>query len=189
MFTGEQIRESSLREYVAKGANIKNAPDYGDLCRGSHKLGPDAIKEANEVSRRLTGEDVIRSEEDLYDLVRATRACMYIAIKNYEYCAGVISGESVEPNMVFDAYLWGCGNVRKWLRECVEDGEYNGEYKPKDYSVDILYYGECLEEYWEKFLEGVTDGSHDKHWQDLHVNGLWKVDDYRESLKGTEPGA
>ena len=48
---------------------------------------------------------------------------------------------------------------------------------------------ERLEEYWEKFLEGVTDGSHDKHWQDLHVNGLWKVDDYRESLKGTEPGA
>lgn len=188
MFVGEEIRESSLREYVPLGGNIKNAADYDALCRGSHKIGPDAIKEANEVSRKLTGEDVIRSEEDLYDLVRATRACMYIAIKNYEYCAGVISAEDVNPNMVFDAYLWGCGNVRKWLRECVENGEYNGGYKPKDYSIDILYYADCLEEYWEKILANITDGSHDRHWQDLHVNGLWKVDEYRESVKGSEPG-
>lgn len=188
MFTGEQIRESSLKEYVPKGGDIKKSPDYEDDCRGSFKIGPAAIKEANEVSRNLTGEDVIRSEEDLYDVVRATRACMYIAIKNYEYCAGVISAEAVTPNMVLDTYLYGCGNVRSWLRKCLEDGEYNGKYNPKDYSIDILYYADCLEDYWEKLMEGITDGSHDKSWQDLHVNGLWKLEEYKANLKGTEPG-
>ena len=189
MIIGEMIRECSGRVYVKEGEDITQSPDYNDRCRGSFKIGPDAIKEANEVSRKLTGEDVIRTEEDLYDMVRACRACIYIAIKNYEYCAGVISAEDVNPNMVFDSYLWGCGNVRKWLRQCIEDGEYNGGYKPKDYSVQLLYYGDCLEEYWQKILAGKTDGSHDKEWEDLYYEGLWKVEEYMDSLKEAEPEA
>ena len=190
MFTAEQIRESSLFLYVDEGENIKNAVDYGDRCRGPFKIGPAAIEEANEVSMKLTGEKVIRDERDLYDVVRACRACMYIAIKNYEYCAGVI-GDAVEPNMVFDAYLYGCGNVRSWLRDCLEDGEYNGEYGPKTYSKDIMYYYSVVEPYWQKLLAGKTDGSHDKEWQNTYYNGLWQKPDWSkevESSQASEPG-
>ena len=188
MFTAEQIRESSLILYVDEGESIKNAEDYGDKCRGPFKIGPDAIEEANEVSMKLTGEKVIRDERDLYDVVRACRACMYIAIKNYEYCAGII-GDAVEPNMVFDTYLYGCGNVRSWLRNCLENGEYNGEYNPKNYSKDVMYYYSVVEPYWQKLLAGITDGSHDKEWQNTYYNGLWQKPDWNKEVESSvEPG-
>ena len=128
----------------------------------------------------MTGEKVIRTEEDLYDQVRATRACIYIAVKNYEYCSGII-GDEVTPNMVFDSYLYGCGKVRGWLKECLDDnGKYDGSYSPKSYSKDIMYYHSVLDEYWKNVTSGLTNGEHDSYWKDTDYNKLWKKPNWDE---------
>lgn len=151
MFTGEQIRESSLKQTLN---------DFDDLCRGPFKIGPDAIKEANIVSKNLFGTEIISTEEDLYDPVKSCMACVCIAIKNYEYCAGVTN--EVTPNMVFDTYLYGCGNIRKELK--------NNSYEPKSYSKEIIAYGEVLEDYFNSLMKGETDGSHDRIWNSCYLN-------------------
>lgn len=165
MFTAEQIRESSLKQ-------TRN--DINDLCRGPFKIGPDAMKEANIVSKNLFGTEILESEEDLYNPVKSCMACMCIAVKNYEYCAGVTN--NVTPNMVYDTYLYGCGNIRKQLR--------NGTYSPTSYSKEILGYGEVLEDYLNSLMSGKTDGSHDSVWQDCYQQ-LWKVP---SMVKEAQPG-
>lgn len=165
MFTAEQIRESSLKQ-------TRN--DINDLCRGPFKIGPDAMKEANIVSKNLFGTEILESEEDLYDPVKSCMACMCIAVKNYEYCAGVTN--NVTPNMVYDTYLYGCGNIRKQLR--------NGTYSPTFYSREILGYGEVLEDYLNSLTSGKTDGSHDSVWKDCYQQ-LWKVP---SMVKEAQPG-
>ena len=169
---------------------IKLEPEFkkASLSNTFKSMAQGMADELNKtLGTKLTGEDVIRTEEDLYDVVRSARACMYIAIKNYEYCYGVV-GDAVTPNMVFDAYLFGCGNVRGSLKKCVVNGEYNGEYDPKNYSVDILYYSKCLDKYYKKVKNGETDGSHDKHWIELHTDGLWKDKEHREFSEAVEMG-
>lgn len=165
MFTAEQIRESSLKQ-------TRN--DINDMCRGPFKIGPDAMKEANIVSKNLFGTEILESEEDLYDPVKSCMACMCIAVKNYEYCAGVTN--NVTPNMVYDTYLYGCGNIRKQLR--------NGTYSPTSYSKEIIGYGEVLEDYFNSLMSGKTDGSHDSVWQDCYLQ-LWKVP---SMVKEAQPG-
>ena len=148
------ISENSLKvikDYVNK---------YG--CRGMMMIGTDATKEANEVSMKLTGEAIIENSEELDNPVEALMTAMYIAVKNYEYCADIVGPENVTPEMVFDCYLYGCGNLRSWLRECMVDGQYDGSYQARNYSKKILYYGECLEPYKEALDSGLTDGSHDE---------------------------
>lgn len=147
MFTAEQIRESSL---------YKTKNDINERCRGPFKIGAAAIEEANQVSQKLFGYNIIDSEEDLYDPAKSCMACMCIAVKNYEYCSGVIERNDVTPNMVFDCYLWGCGNIRSELRD--------NSYAPKAYSERIMDYGEVLDEYYKQIMNGQTNGSHDEFW-------------------------
>jgi hypothetical protein len=146
-------------------------------------MGAEAIDEANEVSMKLTGKKIIETVDDIYDPVKACMTCMYIAVRNYEYCYDIVQ-DKVTPNMVFDTYLFGCGNVRKWLREDIQKGD---KYEAKSYSKDVLYYGECVEEYKEALDKGLTDGSHDKYWQDTYYNGLWKLPNWNEQTQ-TQPG-
>lgn len=148
MFTGEQIRESSL---------YKTNKDINDACRGPFKIGAAAIEEANQVSRKLFGYNIIDSEADLYDPAKSCMACMCIAVKNYEYCSGVIDKNDVTANMVFDCYLWGCGTIRSELKE--------NSYAPKAYSDRIMDYGEVLDEYYKQIMNEQTDGSHDEFWR------------------------
>lgn len=155
MFVGEWIKESSL---------ILTKKDIDDACRGPFKIGSDAILEANKVSKDLCGKEIIESENDLYDPVKACKACIYIAIKNYEYCQGVT--EEVSPEMVFDTYLFGCGNIRNELKR--------DDYQQKNYSKIILAYSQVLKEYQKEIENGNTDGSHDKFWSDCY-NKLNKV--------------
>ena len=177
MYVGEAISENSLKVIE----NYVN--QYG--CRGMLMIGADAMKEANEVSVNLTGEKIITDSKQLDDPVKAFMTCMYISVRNYEYCADIVGPENVTPEMVFDCYLYGCGNLRKWLRE---DVEKNTPYESKTYSKDILYYGECLEPYMEALKKGLTDGSHDKFWQDTYYNGLWKKPDWSKVQASSEQG-
>ena len=171
MYVGEAIQESSLK-YVVDYVN-----QYG--CRGMFMIGADATKEANEVSRNLTGKEIISDSKELDNPVEAMMTCMYISVRNFEYCADIVGAENVTPNMVYDCYLFGCGNVRSWLRDCMKDGKYNGNYKPQTYSQKVLYYGDCLEPYNDALKEGLTNGAHDSYWQDLFVNRLWKLPDFQ----------
>lgn len=148
MFTAEQIRESSL---------CKTTNDINQPCRGPFKIGAAAIEEANQVSRKLFGYNIIDSEEDLYDPAKSCMACMCIAVKNYEYCSGVIERNDVTANMVFDCYLWGCGNIRSELRD--------NSYAPKAYSERIVNYSEVLDEYYKQIMSGQANGSHDEFWR------------------------
>ena len=175
MYVGEAIQESSLK-YVVDYVN-----QYG--CRGMFMIGADATKEANEVSRNLTGKDIIIDSKQLDNPVEAMMTCMYISVRNFEYCADIVGAENVTPNMVYDCYLFGCGNVRKWLRECMVDGEYNGGYKPQTYSQKVLYYGESLEPYNDALKQGLTNGEHDAYWQDLFVNRLWKLPNFEAEVE------
>ena len=176
MYVGEAIQESSLK-YVVDYVN-----KYG--CRGMFMIGADATKEANEVSKALTGKEIISNSKELDDPVEAMMTCMYISVRNYEYCADIVGAENVTPDMVYDCYLFGCGNVRSWLRECMKNGKYNGNYKPQSYSQKVLYYGECLEPYNEALKQGLTNGEHDSYWKDLHVNRLWKLPDFEAESNG-----
>ena len=175
MYVGEAIQESSLK-YVVDYVN-----QYG--CRGMFMIGVDATKEANEVSRNLTGKDIIVDSKELDNPVEAMMTCMYISVRNFEYCADIVGAENVTPNMVYDCYLFGCGNVRSWLRDCMKDGKYNGNYKPQTYSQKVLYYGECLEPYNDALKQGLTNGEHDSYWQDLFVNRLWKLPDFTKEVE------
>ena len=181
MYVGEAISENSLKvieDFVNK---------YG--CRGMLMIGPAAVAEANEVSKKLTGKEFVTDSKQLDDPVDAFMTCMYISVKNYEYCSSVVGAENVTPEMVYDCYLYGCGNVMKWLNNCMENGKYNGNYKPKSYSKDIMYYSECLEPYMDALQKGLTDGSHDKYWKDTYYNGLWKLPDWNEvESTAAEPG-
>lgn len=176
MFVAEAMAENSLKvikDYVNQ---------YG--CRGMMMIGSDATKEANMVSKDLTGNLIIEDSKELDNPVEAMMTAMYIAVRNYEYCADIVGPENVTPEMVFDCYLYGCGNLRSWLRECKESGK---PYQSKTYSKKILYYGECLEPYKDALDEGLTDGSHDKIWQDTYYNHLWKVPDFSaEQTEGIE---
>lgn len=171
MYVGEAIAENSLK-YVENYVN-----QYG--CRGMLMIGPAAMKEANEVAKNLTGSEFISDSSELDDPVKAFMMCMYISVRNYEYCADVVGAENVTPEMVFDCYLWGCGNVRSWLRDCKKAGV---PYKAQTYSKKILYYGECLESYNDLLKQGVTQGEHDKYWTDLHVNNLWKLPNFNNEV-------
>jgi len=175
MYVGEAIQESSLK-YVVDFVN-----KYG--CRGMFMIGADAMEEAIEVSETLTGKKVVSSSKELDNPVDAMMTCMYISVRNFEYCADIVGAENVTPNMVYDCYLFGCGNVRKWLRACMEDGKYNGGYNPQSYSQKVLYYGECLETYNEALKQGLTNGEHDSYWQDLHVNRLWKLPNFESEVE------
>ena len=148
-------------------------------------IGADATKEANEVSKNLTGKEIISDRKELDDPVEAMMTCMYISVRNYEYCADIVGAENVTPNMVYDCYLFGCKNVRGWLKSCMKNGKYNGNYKPQSYSQKVLYYGECLEPYNDALKKGLTDGSHDKYWQQLHTERLWKLPNFEAET--TEP--
>lgn len=175
MYVGEAIQESSLK-YVVDYVN-----KYG--CRGMFMIGTDATKEANEVSKKLTGKEIISDSKELDNPVEAMMTCMYISVRNFEYCAEIVGAENVTPNMVYDCYLFGCGNVRSWLRACMVNGKYNGEYKPQTYSQKVLYYGECLEPYNDALKQGLTNGEHDSYWQDLHVNRLWKLPNFEAEVE------
>ena len=175
MYVGEAIQESSLK-YVVDYVN-----KYG--CRGMLMIGTDAMEEAKEVSEVLTGKKVVSDSKELDNPVDAMMTCMYISVRNFEYCADIVGAENVTPNMVYDCYLFGCGNVRKWLRACMEDGKYNGGYNPQSYSQKVLYYGECLEPYNEALKQGLTNGEHDSYWQDLHVNRLWKLPNFEAEVE------
>lgn len=178
MYVGEAIQECSLK-YVVDYVN-----KYG--CRGMFMIGADATKEANEVSKNLTGKEIISNSKELDDPVEAMMTCMYISVRNYEYCADIVGAENVTPNMVYDCYLFGCGNVRSWLRGCMKNGKYNGNYKPQSYSQKVLYYGECLEPYNKALKQGLTNGEHDSYWKDLHVNRLWKLPDFEAEANGMQ---
>ena len=178
MYVGEAIQESSLK-YVVDYVN-----KYG--CRGMFMIGADATKEANEVSKTLTGKEIISDSKELDDPVEAMMTCMYISVRNYEYCADIVGAENVTPNMVYDCYLFGCGNVRGWLRDCMKNGKYNGNYKPQSYSQKVLYYGECLEPYNDALKQGLTNGEHDSYWKDLHVNRLWKLPNFEAEANGPQ---
>lgn len=178
MYVGEAIQESSLK-YVVNYVN-----KYG--CRGMFMIGTDATKEANEVSKKLTGKEIISDSKELDNPVEAMMTCMYISVRNFEYCADIIGAENVTPEMVYDCYLFGCGNVRKWLKACMVDGKYNGGYKPQSYSQRVLYYGDCLEPYNDELKQGKTNGEHDSSWKKLHTEGLWLVPDFQSEATENE---
>ncbi len=178
MYVGEAVQESSLK-YVVDYVN-----KYG--CRGMLMIGADATKEANEISKTLTGKEIISDSKELDNPVEAMMTCMYISVKNYEYCADIVGAENVTPDMVYDCYLFGCGNVRGWLKECMKNGKYNGNYKPQSYSQKVLYYGECLEPYNKALKQGLTNGEHDSYWKDLHVNRLWKLPNFEAESSGPQ---
>ena len=151
MFAGFQHRESSF---------ILSKDDINKPCKGPFQISAAGAEEANEVCRKLTGKNVIESVDDLYDPVKACRACIYIVIKNYQYAYTATENVIVTPSMPIDTYLWGCKNVRQWIRE--------GSYSPKMYSQTVLKFGEVLDEYWNLILENKTDGSHDQYWKECN---------------------
>ncbi len=175
---GRAIRESSLQLYVQEGDDITKSVDYNDLCRGSFKIGPAAIEEANKISMKLTGEKVINSEADLYDPVTACRASIYIDIQNYEYMLHFgVPEDEIMDYYIIGSYLRGGPGV---AREVV-----NGTYERWSYSKDIEYYTGTLEEYKENIEKGLTDGSHDRYWQETYQE-LWNLPDWSKVEAGQE---
>lgn len=161
MFVGQWERESSL---------LVNKEDIDkENHKGPFQFGPEAIKEVNEVSMNLTGELIFETEDDLYDPVKACRAAMYFSIKNYQYLADANKDKDITANMVFDTYLFGCGNIRGQLS--------NGTYSPYLYSQHILGYSEVFGEYAQQLKQGKTNGLHDEYWRKC-VNGLAQVEEY-----------
>lgn len=166
MFAGQGIKESSL--VVPKN-------DQNDSCRGLYKIGDPAAEEANKISRKLTGKDILTSESDRYDPRTACMAAMYISVQNYEYVAGVETDKNIKQvaNKVLDCYLMGCGNIRKDIR--------NNNFSANNYSKLILAYSECLNDYANALRQGLTDGSHDEYWSKCY-NGLNKaLEDIRDA--------
>lgn len=148
VFTAQQFTESSL---------ILTNKDMGKMCKGSFQISDVAGVEANEISMKLTGKNVIETVDDYYDPVKACRVCIYISIKNYQYIKSAKENVSVSPEMVIDTYLWGCGNIRRWVRE--------GTYSKQDYANRVLSYREPFEKYLSALENNKTDGSHDEYWQ------------------------
>lgn len=148
VFTAQQFTESSL--FLKKD-------DINKMCKGSFQISDVAADEANEVAMKLTGKKVIETVDDLYDPVKACRACIYISIKNYQYVKTATENVNVSPEMVIDTYFWGCGNIRKWVRE--------GTYSKQDYANRVLSYKEAFEKYLSALENNKTDGSHDEYWQ------------------------
>ncbi len=155
-FVGLQIRESSLQ------LNDKNDGHY----KGGFKIGDDAAIEANEVAINLTGKPIFETKADREDPIKASKACMYISVKNYEYLHDHInklnSKNNVElevtPEMVIDTYLMGCGNMMKELNDIKSSDEYTKKY----YSVDINVYANILKPYSTAlFEEGLIEEQHD----------------------------
>lgn len=171
-FVGLQIRESSLQ------LNDKNDGHY----KGGFKIGDDAAKEANEVAINLTGKPIFETEADRENPVKASKACMYISVKNYEYLHDHINKLNSEnnthlkvtPEMVIDTYLMGCGNMMKELRTIKSSDEYSKKY----YSIDINAYANILEPYSTAlFEEGLIEEEHDDERKATYakLNGVVSV--------------
>lgn len=170
IFVGVQVKESSL---------ILNDPEDGEY-KGGFKIGADALAEANEVSRALTGKPVALTTEDLNDPIKSSKACMYCYVKNYEYLHDEINNKrlntKVSDEMVIDEYLFGCGNLFK---------ELNGSgYVQKKYSKIILDYAEALREYNQILLNGGLSEEELSAQRRATYNKLYSVPDkYAEREK------
>ena len=170
MFVGIAYRESSLN-YLVNNINAAG-------CRGLFRIGSGAVEDANEVAEKLTGEKIITKGKDLDDPVKAMMTAIYYSVKNYDYCANIIGAENVTKDMVLDFYNQGYVKSVNALKNCMDDGKYLGNYQPKNYSKEVLYYSGCFEEYNKFLKKGVTNGEHDSYWEDLMYNNLWKTPNF-----------
>ena len=67
------VRESSLELEVdvRKGEDITKASDYNKKCRGPLQMSREAIEESNRVAKKIFGDELIKSEKDIYKITIA----------------------------------------------------------------------------------------------------------------------
>ncbi len=194
MIVGIQMRESSF---------ILTENDRNELCRGSFKLGPAAIDEANAISVKLTGEKVIKCDDDLYDPVKACRASFYFNMKNIDYAKhimgikGKVTDEATQEMIkqaAIDMYFWGYGNVQKQYNKTNGDG-IPKNYEVRAYGERVLNYEIVFEDYAEQIFSGKAEGHHkDGYYSEVYKklcgveNGSYKPYDPEAYYNGIEKG-
>ena len=140
---GRWMRETSHIVYVdyLNGETASDSTDYTNQCRGPVQIGPMAIEDSRGVVLNLFGEDIIKTEEDLYNFGLAALQSFCLNVR-YNQIYRSLGLKDVTTNHLSAAYLYGAG------------GAYSGGKEDSSYALDIEWYAHCFREFSEKIKSG-----------------------------------